>query len=204
MVTNFNSIKNFCINLDRRPDRWSTVKKIFNDQDININRWSAIDAKQYGFSNPTGASCSHMGILYFCRLADIRYAMIFEDDVVLCHNFKDKLELILNIIPKDWDALSLHCFKAQTEKINDYICRLLSPIYGAHGILFNTHGINKILNSNDKMCIEDKYFKSLDSFYAINLEHTMAFQNGEDSDIPETSITNEYKSFYDKYKHLHS
>jgi GR25 family glycosyltransferase involved in LPS biosynthesis len=195
---------NFCINLDRRLDRWDAVQKRFHHQGINVHRWGAIDAKQYGFDNPVGAFSSHMGILYFCKLADIKYAMIFEDDVVLCHNFKHKLELILNIIPKDWDALSLHCFKAQTEKIDDHICRLLSPIYGAHGIMLNINGINKILNSKDKTCIEDKYFRSLDNFYAINLEHTMAFQTGEDSDIPETSIINEYRNFYEKYRHLHS
>lgn len=201
---NTSLITNFCINLDRRSDRWSAVKKIFDNQGLIVHRWSAIDAKQYRFSNPTGASCSHMGILYFCRLADIKYAMIFEDDVVLCHNFKNKLETILNTIPKDWDALSLHCFKAQTKKINDYICKLLSPTYGAHAILFNSVGINKILKNHNPVCIEEKYFKSLDNFYAINLEHTMAFQNGEDSDIPETSIIGEYKNFYETYKHLHS
>lgn len=203
MIRNYTTT-NFCINLDRRVDRWLTMQNRFRAQDLNVHRWSAIDAKKYGFSNPTGASCSHMGILYFCRLANIKYVMIFEDDVVLCHNFKDKLELILNSMPKDWDALSLHCFKAQTEKIDDHLCRLLSPTYGAHGILLNEHGINKILNSKDKTCVEDNYFRSLDNFYAINLEHTMAFQTGEDSDIPETSSINEYKNFYETYKHLYS
>lgn len=198
------SITNFCINLERRPDRWQTIQQKFKNQNITINRWSAIDAKQYGLQNPTGAFCSHMSILYFCRLVGIEYAMIFEDDVVLCHNFKSKLQNILDNIPQDWDALNLHCFGAQTEKIDDYICRLKSQTCGAHATLFNSIGIDKVLNNNHKTCLENKYFRSLDNFYAINLEHTMAFQDGKDSDIPETSIIEEYKHFYEQYKHLHS
>lgn len=201
---NTSLITNFCINLDRRSDRWSAVKKIFDNQGLIVHRWSAIDAKQYNIDNQRASIASHLTLLYFCKYININYALIFEDDVVLCHNFKDKLQLILNTMPKDWDALSLHCFKAQTKKINDYICKLLSPTYGAHATLFNSVGINKILNNNNKACIEETYLKSLDNFYAINLEHTMSFQNGEDSDIPETSIIGEYKHFYETYKHLHS
>jgi len=204
MVKNSIVTTNFCINLDRRLDRWQKMQERFIKNDLRVHRWSAINAKDYGFSNPTGAASSHMNLLYFCKFVDIKYALVFEDDVVLCHNFKHKLQNILDKIPEDWDALSLHAFKAQTQKIDEHICRLLSPTYGAHGILFHGRGINKILNAYDKFCVEEKYFKSLDNFYAVNLDHTMAFQTGEDSDIPETSIINEYKNFYDKYKHLHS
>lgn len=144
MITNYTTT-NFCINLDRRSDRWQIMQKRFSDQNMIVHRWSAIDAKEYNLSNPTGASCSHMGILYFCKLADIQYAMIFEDDVVLCHNFINKLQNILDRIPQDWDALSLHCFKAETEKIDDYVCRLKSPTFGAHAILFNSAGIKIII-----------------------------------------------------------
>lgn len=195
---------NFCINLDCRSDRWIAMKKRFEDQNLSVHRWSAVNAKEYGFGNPLGAFSSHMSLLYFCNLVNIEYALIFEDDVVLCNNFVQKLQEVLQEIPSDWDALSLHCFKAQTTRISDRLCRLLSATYGNHGILLNKIGINKILNNNDKLCIEEKYFKSLDNFYAVNLDHTMAFQTGTDSDIPETSILDEYRHFYEQYKHLHS
>jgi GR25 family glycosyltransferase involved in LPS biosynthesis len=195
---------NFCINLDRRSDRWTSVQERFADNGLSVHRWSAINAKEYELTNHTGAVCSHIQIMYFCRLINIEYCLIFEDDVVLCHNFMQKLQDVLEEIPSDWEALSLHCFKAKTEKISGRLCRLLSPAFGAHGILVNSVGMNKILRNSNKVCIEELYFYSLDNFYAVNLENTMAFQTGEDSDIPETSIINEYKNFYDKYKHLHS
>jgi GR25 family glycosyltransferase involved in LPS biosynthesis len=180
------------------------MQKTFKEQNLEVHRWTAIDAKKYGFSNPTGAFFSHMTLLCFCNIANIEYALIFEDDVVLCKNFVQKLQEILQEIPSDWDALSLHCFKAETSKISGNLCKLLSPTFGNHAVLFNSRGINKVLNNKNKLCIEEKYFKSLDNFYAVNLDRTMAFQTGEDSDIPETSIINEYKNFYEKYKHLHS
>lgn len=202
------NITNFCINLDRRPDRWEKMQKIFKKQNLEVYRWSAIEAEEYKFLGPnrssTGAYSSHMTLLYFCNLINIEYALIFEDDVVLCNNFVQKLQEILQDTPSDWEALSLHCFKAETSKISDTLCKLLSPTFGNHATLLNQNGISKILNNNNKYSIEEKYFKSLDNFYAVNLDHTMAFQTGEDSDIPETSVINEYKHFYEKYKHLHS
>lgn len=194
----------FCINLDRRPDRWESMQKRFKNQNLQAYRWSAIDYKQYNFGRKINPNPSHMTLLYFCSIIGIEYALIFEDDVVLCNNFMQKLIHIVEEMPSDWDALSLHCFKAKTTKITNNLCRLLSPTYGNHGILLNKIGINKVLNNNNKYCIEDMYFKSLNNFYAVNPENTMAFQTGEDSDIPETSIINEYKNFYEKYKHLYS
>lgn len=195
---------NFCINLDRRLDRWEKMQKTFKKQNLQVHRWSAIDAKEYQVSAQSASISSHINLLYFCNLVNIEYALIFEDDVVLCNNFAQKLQEVLQEMPPDWDAFSLHCFKAETTKISDNLCKLMSPTFGNHAILFNSRGINKVLNNKNKLCIEEKYFKSLDNFYAINLDHTMAFQTGDDSDIPETSIINEYKNFYDKYKHLHS
>jgi len=198
---NASLITNFCINLDRRSDRWESMQKRFKEQNLQVHRWSAIDAREYWFSNPTGAFSSHINLLYFCSLVNTEYALIFEDDVVLCDNFLQKLQEVLGEIPSDWDALSLHCFKAETCKISNYLCKLMSPTAGNHAVLINNKGIHKVLNNTHKSCIEEKYFESLDNFYAVNLEHTMAFQTGEDSDIPETSIINEYRQLCEQHSH---
>ena len=195
---------NFCINLERRLDRWVKVKKMFSDHNLQVHRWNAIDAKEYGIGNPRGAYSSHMCLLYFLKSLDIQYALILEDDVVLCNNFLNKLNDVLSEMPSNWDALSLHSFKAKTQIISNRLCRLLSLTYGNHAVLINRVGINKILKNHNSTCIEQAYFESLDNYYAVNLDHTMAFQTGDDSDIPETSIINEYKAFYDQHKHLHS
>lgn len=193
----------FCINLRRRLDRWQQMQNEFAKHNLTVHRWDAIDATTYNISGPLAASCSHRTLLYFCQLSHIYPVVIFEDDVVLHKNFNIQLNQIMSLLPLDWDGLSLHAFKAKTEYINSYLCKLLSPTYGAHGIVLSQRGISKLFQNQSSMCLEDVYFNSLDNFYGVNLDHTLAFQTGIDSDIPETSIIHEYHNFYDKYKHLH-
>lgn len=196
--------KNFCINLDRRPDRWQKMQNVFSTHNLKVHRWTAIDSKEYGITNHQAVLHNHINILYFCNRLNINNVLIFEDDIILCHNFKNTLSYIMTYLPEDWDALSLHCFKAKTKKLNKYICKLESHPFGSHGILINKKGIEKMLNFHSQFCMEDTYFRALDHYYAVNLEHTMAFQTGEDTDIPETSVIDEYKNFYNQYKYLHS
>ncbi|MFZ9376809.1 MAG: glycosyltransferase family 25 protein, partial [Candidatus Fonsibacter ubiquis] len=37
--------KIYCINLDKRPDRWESAKKEFLKHNINVERYSAVDGK---------------------------------------------------------------------------------------------------------------------------------------------------------------
>lgn len=40
----------------------------------------------------------------FLQESSKEYMMVFEDDVILCHNFKNTLNSYLQSIPSDWDA----------------------------------------------------------------------------------------------------
>lgn len=197
-------MKYFCINLDRRSDRWRNVSDIFLKQSLDVTRWSAVDSKIFNISGPKAAKLSHIELLQFCKSTNTDQIIIFEDDIVLCHNFIDKLNTIIEKLPNDWKAVSLHSFKAKTTIINSYIVKLLSKMHGAHAMLLNINGINKVLESDHRRCLEDIYYNSVDNFYGVALDHTLAFQNGIDSDIPETSTLSEYKRFYEKYRHLHN
>lgn len=197
-------MKYFCINLDRRSDRWKNVSNIFLKQSLDVVRWSAIDCKIHNISGPKAAKLSHIELLKFCKNTNIEQVIIFEDDVVLCHNFTDKLNTIIKKLPKDWKIVSLHSFKAKVDVVNDYVVRLLSIMHGAHGVLLNASGIKEVLESDHRKCLEDVYYRSVNNFYGVALDHTLVFQNGIDSDIPETSTLSEYRKFYEKYRHLHS
>lgn len=197
-------MKYFCINLDRRSDRWQNVSRVFSKESLFVERWSAIDCKNHNIPGPTAAKLSHISLLNFCKDSNINHIVIFEDDIALCHNFTKQLNTIIEYLPSDWEILTLSSFKAKFNPINQYIGRLLSPMYGAHGILLNKNGISKVLESDHGKCLEEIYYYSVENFYGVTLDHTLAFQNGIDSDIPETSILSEYKNFYEKYKYLHS
>ena len=51
--------KTYCINLDRRPDRWEKMKTQFIDHNIQVERFSAIDGRL--LTNDTSYGSSVLG-----------------------------------------------------------------------------------------------------------------------------------------------
>ena len=43
--------KIYCINLDKRKDRWDRCQVIFKENDIDVERFSAIDGKNCTYKN---------------------------------------------------------------------------------------------------------------------------------------------------------
>lgn len=67
----------YCINLDKRPDRWETVKEELKKLNVNVERFPGI----YIENNPAmGCKISHKHILEKAFLND-KNVLIFEDDV---------------------------------------------------------------------------------------------------------------------------
>lgn len=201
MRININNISFFCINLDRRQDRWNSMQQEFDKYKLDIKRWPAIDAKKIDISPKVlAASISHISLLEFAYAKNYEYLMVFEDDIILAKNFKTKLIQYVSEIPKDWEVFSLHCYKSKTKNISHHACKLESMMFGAHGILVKGNAIPKILN-NTKIridCPEEIYFKNI-NIYAPKARFTLAFQNGVDSDLPETSVIEEYREFNRRY-----
>jgi GR25 family glycosyltransferase involved in LPS biosynthesis len=191
----------FCINLTKRTDRWLNVQKQFIKNNLDVIRWNAIDAEEYGVDPLIAASFSHILLLKYCELQKYNSVLIFEDDIILSTNFIIRLEEYLSELPKNFECFSLHCYKSQFEKISEHTCKLLSVMFGAHGIFLKKRAILNILNNTNLYCPEDLYFRSIENIYAPIPSDTLAFQNGTDTDIPSTSVLNEYLSFYEQYKH---
>lgn len=111
----------FCINLDRRPDRWQNflyqpgVQRLGNQ----IKRWSALDGKHIDWKNDTnvslickrniltktrraheelesvggiGCAYSHISIWKWLVESDHEAVLIFEDDLVLPYDFPEKVQ----------------------------------------------------------------------------------------------------------------
>jgi len=75
----------FCINLDRRKDRWEACQKEFYKLNFYPERFSAIEDVNPVF----GCKKSHLEILKRAQKAN-KNVLIFEDDVEII-NFEDKL-----------------------------------------------------------------------------------------------------------------
>jgi len=123
----------YCINLDRRPDRWSQAEAEFNKFGIlnSIQRFSAIDGNL--LSNQTtllkgelGVLETHISILNKSIEDNVDSILILEDDVNFTSEFLN-LEQYMSAVPSDWDFIYFggnHTYGQPLQKINDKIVKL--------------------------------------------------------------------------------
>lgn len=106
----------FCINLDRRPERWAAMRENFERFGISsVERLSAVDGKEVELPE----RLSHLRVLdYACtmsHLAAVKKAremkapsvLIFEDDCLFDPDFVRKFPDYMRQVPADWDMLFL-------------------------------------------------------------------------------------------------
>jgi GR25 family glycosyltransferase involved in LPS biosynthesis len=89
-------MKAICLNLDSRQDRWKLVQKEFNEQGIEVERFSAIVNEDRFLS----FNLSQQAILKSIKETTI----VFEDDIMFV---SDKLKHVLDNAPNDYDVLYL-------------------------------------------------------------------------------------------------
>jgi GR25 family glycosyltransferase involved in LPS biosynthesis len=101
--------KVYCINLAKREKKWESVKKRFDERDIIVDRFDAIDGKilldQNGLTkNELGCISSHLTVIQDANNKGYNKILIFEDDVHFSNDFKTRIQLIKNL---DWKLLYL-------------------------------------------------------------------------------------------------
>jgi len=97
MIFQFSAQNTFCINLDRRQDRWHRMQRIFNVLDIPVTRWKANTPSEVTDvieGTPTQQACSqsHISLWRHIQEQKIEYALIFEDDVCIDFKWREKLQ----------------------------------------------------------------------------------------------------------------
>jgi GR25 family glycosyltransferase involved in LPS biosynthesis len=102
--------KIFCINLDRRPDRWAKASVQFEKHGLYVQRFSAIDKndfkREYPMDNANnGCTLSHYFIVERAKLLGWKAVMIFEDDVVLHDDFMNQFNACMKDVPEDWELI---------------------------------------------------------------------------------------------------
>lgn len=98
----------FCINLDRRTDRWDNICKQAEHLGLDITRFSAIEAKDTRFKkrpNAEGCRLSHYNCLKMAHDQNLDRIMILEDDAVFHKDFNKLVEKYVDILDSelsDW------------------------------------------------------------------------------------------------------
>lgn len=120
--------KIYCLNLDRRKDKWQKVSNQFEKFKIEVQRWSAIDGQTisdetFDLYNPNkivGEDASNLGIVenknsIACLLSHLQIILdakknnykrilIFEDDIIFHKDYKSRMSKVVN---SEWKILYL-------------------------------------------------------------------------------------------------
>jgi len=105
----------YCLNLDRRTDRWIEMSKKFQSWNMSVERFSAIDGENLPdeeiyipteIENKYSLCClrSHRNIILDAKDKNYDKILIFEDDVIFDKDFEKKLKQIKKIF---WKLLYL-------------------------------------------------------------------------------------------------
>ena len=103
----------FCINLDRRPERWEQMRAKFERCGVQgVQRFAAVDGRQAivpaNWSDSPGAyGClrSHLEIIKEARRRGWRNVLIFEDDAALDPELQKKFISYFQQVPGNWEML---------------------------------------------------------------------------------------------------
>lgn len=192
--------KIYCINLDRRTDRWQDANALFHRYGISVERVSGIedDIPWNGLRRTV--------IDIFKRAIDdgSESILILEDDIDWGDEFYDRFNECWNVLPDDWD---MFYFSAAHQywppKHNDFLFKLTWST-AAHAIAFKRKCFHKVLESletnNDAIdVIYSKLQPILNAYCCIN---PIAWQRRSYSDIEKQEKWYPYLkdiNFYHRY-----
>lgn len=104
-------MKKYCINLDRRADRWEYAQDVLDDMGWEVERFSAVDEKP-GWK---GCAKSHIGVINQAIGEGHKAFMVLEDDVMFLWKEKHIWDCMQEL-PEDWDLLYLGASPQQPQK----------------------------------------------------------------------------------------
>jgi len=190
--------KTFCINLDRRKDRWEECLAEFNKYNLtNVERFNAIDGKDLqqiksGFVTPSRLALvlTNIKILEKAIQENYETILILEDDV----EFTDEVNNIseyFKFLPKDWDMLyfggnhNTHMKILPPKIVNEKVCKLHNT-YSTHCVAINKKTFTTILNrlrkcdnALDVIYVELQSTLNVYSFYPMIATQRVSFSDIE-------------------------
>lgn len=98
----------FCINLERRTDRWAHAEAQFKKHGLTcVQRFEAcVDPVPGRHDQNTGCTASHRALLDLCVANNWPSIFVFEDDFDILHeDFHHRFETYVKDVPADWDML---------------------------------------------------------------------------------------------------
>lgn len=141
----------FCINLDKREDKWKQCQKQFNNVGLEVERVSGVD----GFLEPpanirpgeVGCLRSHLKVFEIARDRDLDSFLMLEDDIQFDENFNQKFNEVEPYIP-DYEMLYLgdNPYTGTRHSVSPGVFRMMNG-YAAHCVVFKKSCYEDVINT---------------------------------------------------------
>jgi len=230
----------FVMNLRRSTERWTSAKKQMDDAGLQVNRFDAIDGRALSraelqkvstrmamFLQPRGVLGCYLSHRAFWQMVvDRNYAsaIIFEDDVRLVPDFKDRFAEHLTLLGNEtYDVVMLGAIGRVHPGGKDHLgtrifaayiggsrpIKQLAPSYyqprrpaGTHAYLVSNEGARKLL----KLCPKAVFHVDLDAWRHPSLvirmfDPMLAFQTFESTSLTDMNKVRKGR-FVDRLKNL--
>jgi GR25 family glycosyltransferase involved in LPS biosynthesis len=192
--------KIYCINLDRRPDRWEDTSRLFDRFGVVVERIPGIE------DDPPWNGLRKTVIEIFKRAREEGHEsiLVFEDDVEWGDSFAELFEIHWNYLPEDWDMFYFSAAHQRwPQKHNDLLFKL-SWSTAAHAVAFRRKCFDRILEElESKMdAIDVAYSRLQPELNAYCCIEPIAWQRRSYSDIEGTEKWYPYLKdigFYERY-----
>ena len=129
-------------------------RDVLNHRGIALNTWRPYDGRA---SDPLpgeyGVWVSTMNIFEYIINNNIDSLLVIEDDVILCDDFVEKLNVCISNLPEDYSFFSLYYFSGhnwiddRTEIGSKYIHRSYNQYSAAQAMLYSFDGAKKLLKA---------------------------------------------------------
>jgi glycosyl transferase family 25 len=192
--------KVYCINLDRRVDRWDETINEFEKWGLKdyVERYSGIDGKD--IENNTkinngelGILLTHLKIITEAKEKNYKNILILEDDIEFTEKIND-IDDYMSLVPTDWDMIyfggnhNKHMGKS-INFINDKIIKL-NDTYGIHCVALNNSVYDVILEIiiGKNKAIDVYYADIQKSYNCYGFNPSIALQRESFSDIQNKNV----------------
>jgi hypothetical protein len=193
--------KIYCINLDRRLDRWIKVNEEFRKHKFtNVERYPAIDGTKIKnntklLNGELGILLTHIDLIKKCKTENIDSVLIFEDDVVFSPEIKN-VRSIFNDIPENWDMIYFggnHKYGDTPKKIVNNVYRLNYSV-SLHCVAIRHTIYNEILSilQNKEKQVDNYYTEIQKTRNVYGIIPNLAFQTQDFSDIQNKIVNYDY------------
>lgn len=95
-----------------------------------------------------GCLMSHIGALKLAKALDYDWVLIFEDDVVLCNDFKSRLQLVFKYLPDNWEHvfLSGHIYNQPPPFALPSLLPVTFKVSGAYSFIVRNTAYDKVIS----------------------------------------------------------